>query len=64
MLKLNVAKNDDHLLLIYLNKNMHMLSIDDKSELLLDSFVKILKFDIVDYLIVMDHRAMFHFDVE
>jgi hypothetical protein len=64
MLKLIFVNNHDHLLLKNLNKNMNKLRIKDKHELIIVAFEEILIFDIIDYLIVMDHQAMYHFDVE
>ncbi len=64
MLKLIFLNNLDHLLLNDLNKNMNKLLIKDKHVLIIVAFELILKFDIIDYLIVMDHQAMYHFDIE
>jgi hypothetical protein len=43
---------------------MNKLLIKDKHELLTVAFDWMLRFDIIDYLIVRDHQAMYHFDIE
>ena len=64
MLKLIFVNNLDHLLLNNLNKNKNMILINDKHVLIIVAFVLRLIFDIIDYLIVMNYQAMYHFHVE